>query len=503
MLVASCSCSLVAPAQSACCTLRSRPSCGTFTASMSAATSTSAFSPTQVNGASLRSSERSAFCSASVKLRPMAIASPTLFIVVVRVWSAPGELLEREPRHLDHDVVERRLEAGRRLARDVVGDLVERVADRELRGDLRDREAGGLRRERRGPRDARVHLDDDHAAVVGVDRELDVAAAGVDADLADDVDADVAQVLVLAVGEGERGSDRDRVAGVHAHRVDVLDRADDHDVVVLVAHELELVLLPAEDRLLEEHLGGRRGLQPLARDAVQVGLVVGDARAGAAHGERRPHDDRVAEVLDGREAVVHRVADHAARATLGARRRGDDLLEHLAVLAALDGLDVGADELDAVLLEDAVGVQGHGAVERGLPAEGREQGVGALLGDDLLDVLRRDRLDVGGVGELRVGHDRGRVAVDQDDPQTLLAQHAARLGARVVELAGLADDDRAGADHHDRLDVLTLRHGAPPTARRTGRRGTPRRAGRRRPRGGTAPRTPGRQGSSGPRRRRR
>ena len=40
--------------------------------------------------APLLSSERSAFCSASVKLRPMAIASPTLFMWVVSVVSAPG-----------------------------------------------------------------------------------------------------------------------------------------------------------------------------------------------------------------------------------------------------------------------------------------------------------------------------------------------------------------------------------------------------------------------------
>ncbi len=37
-------------------------------------------------------------------------------------------------------------------------------------------------------------------------------------------------------------------------------------------------------------------------------------------------------------------------------------------------------------------------------------------------------------------------------------QDPAGLGARVVELAGLADDDRAGADHHHGLDVLALRH---------------------------------------------
>jgi hypothetical protein len=55
-----------------------------------------------------------------------------------------GKLLERPSRNLDHDVVERRLEARRRLSRDVVGDLVEPVADCELRGDLGDGETGGL-----------------------------------------------------------------------------------------------------------------------------------------------------------------------------------------------------------------------------------------------------------------------------------------------------------------------------------------------------------------------
>ena len=51
------------------------------------------------------------------------------------------------------------------------------------------------------------------------------------------------------------------------------------------------------------------------------------------------------------------------------------------------------------------------------------------------------------------------------DPVALLAQHPAGLGARVVELAGLADDDRPGADDEDRLDVGALRHQrAPPSA---------------------------------------
>jgi len=104
------------------------------------------------------------------------------------------------------------------------------------------------------------------------------------------------------------------------------------------------------------------------------------------------------------------------------------------------------------------------------PAEGRQQRVDPVPGrqlrsDDPLDELGRQRLDVGGIGELRVGHDRGRVGVDQADAETLVAQHPAGLGAGVVELAGLADDDRSRPDHQDVVDVLASGHLAPHLAR--------------------------------------
>ena len=59
-----------------------------------------------------------------------------------------GELLEREAGDLDDHVVQGGLEGRRGLAGDVVGYLVQRVADREPGGDLGDREAGGLGRQR-------------------------------------------------------------------------------------------------------------------------------------------------------------------------------------------------------------------------------------------------------------------------------------------------------------------------------------------------------------------
>ena len=133
------------------------------------------------------------------------------------------ELLESETRDFHNHVVERRLERGRSRARDVVRDLVERVSGGQPSGDLGDREARSLRGQGGGARHSRVHLDDDDAASFGVDRELDVTAAGVHSDGADDGDADVTQALHLAVGEGQSRGNRDRVTRVHADRVDVLD----------------------------------------------------------------------------------------------------------------------------------------------------------------------------------------------------------------------------------------------------------------------------------------
>src|SRR5262249_45252228 len=68
------------------------------------------------------------------------------------------------------------------------------------------------------------------------------------------------------------------------------------------------------------------------------------------------------------------------------------------------------------------------------------------------------RMGAGAVGGVGVGHDGGGVGVDQDDLVALLAQGLAGLGAAVVELARLADDDRPRADEQDLLQVGTLWH---------------------------------------------
>ena len=371
------------------------------------------------------------------------------------------ELFEGETRDLGDHVVDGRLEAGRSGLRDIVLDFVERVAKSQLGGDLRNREAGRLGCQSGGTGHTRVHFDDDDASGVRVDGELDVAAAGIDAHATNDGDADVTKLLILAIGQSEHRRHGNGIAGVHADRIHVLNRADDHDIVFLVAHQLEFVFLPAFDAFFDQHLVGWRIMDACACDAVQFLFVVRDAGTKATHGEAWAHDQRITELFGDLVDFFNGVCDVG---TCGfCTSFLNDLFEELTILAAIDGFQRSTDQLDVVLLEHTGLTQRHGRVQRGLATQGRQQRVRTFLGDDLLENRRGNRLDVGGIRHFRIGHDGGRVGVDENDSDAFLTQHAAGLSARVIEFCGLADHNRTGADDHHGLDVCALRHcGFPP-----------------------------------------
>ena len=283
---------------------------------------------------------------------------------------------------------------------------------------------------------------------------------------------------------------------MHAHRIHVLDRADHDGVVRAVAHHLQLELLPPRHGLLDQDLADRAGGQPLGGDPGEPLGVGGDPAAPAAQREGRPDDDWVAQVVRHRQGVLRRVRESRARERQpGLPHRPD---EQPAILRPPDRVQAGADQANAVRRQRPRRGQGDGHVERGLPAQRRQQRVRPLALDHLQDRGGREGFDVGGVGELGIGHDRRGVAVDQDHAVAVRAQGLARLGPRVVELARLADHDGSRPDHQDRVDVLPPRHR--PSASGTVRTGGCCRGGPGRPRGGTARRTRGCRGRSGPRR---
>ena len=367
------------------------------------------------------------------------------------------EFLEGKTRDLGDDVVDGGLERSRgRAAGDVVLQLVQGKAHGQLGGDLCNREAGGFGCQRGRTRYTRVHLDHDHVAGVRVHGKLHVGTAGIHTDFTQYRQAGVTHDLVFLVGQRLCWRHGDGVAGVHAHRVEVFDGADDDAVVVAVTHHFHLVLFPAQYRLLDQQLVGGRGFEAALADGQELFLVVRNTAAGAAHGEGRANQRGVAYLGLGFQRLFHGVAHERQRA--GQADLGHGFLEAATVFCFVDGVFGGTNQLDFVFFQHAVTCQVECTVQCGLAAHGRQDGVRALFIDDLFDHLPGNRLDIGDVGHVRVGHDGGRVGVHQNDFVTFFTQRLARLGAGVVKLAGLADDNRASANDENALDISTFRH---------------------------------------------
>ena len=188
--------------------------------------------------------------------------------------------------------------------------------------------------------------------------------------------------------------------------------------------------------------------------------VMRDAATGAAERVGRPDHQRQADQFEDGLGLVHGRDGPA----LGDRLADllEQALEQLAVLGGADRLDLGAEETDVVLVEHTGVGERDREVEAGLAAEGGQEAVRALPLDDPGQHLDRERLDVDDVGDALVGHDCRRVGVDEDGGDALLAQGAAGLGAGVVELRRLADDDRPAPDDEDLGGLVSQRTTSPP-----------------------------------------
>ncbi len=140
-----------------------------------------------------------------------------------------------------------------------------------------------------------------------------------------------------------------------------------------------------------------------------------------------------------------------------------EVFEYLPIFAFEDRLAVGADHFDVVLLQDAFVPTGHAGIEPRLPTQCRQERINGCAAcrfadQNLFDRFGRNRLDISRIGELRIGHNGGGVAVDQHHAVPFFAQRAAGLHAGVIEFAPLPDDNGAGADDQDRMDVGASGH---------------------------------------------
>ena len=292
--------------------------------------------------------------------------------------------------------------------------------------------------------------------------ELNIRSAGFDPNFADHRNGSIAHGLILAIGKRLRRGDGDRIAGMHAHGIEVLDRADDDDVIFQITHHLEFVFFPSQNRLFDQRFVDGREIESAGQHFQHLFAVVSDAAAAAAQGERRPHNDRKPD-LAGKFQAVFQIVDQRRLGNIEA-----DLLHRVfevkTVFGLLDCRHIRADQLHVVLVEYAAVREFDGQIERGLSAHRGQDGESlarrhlTLDANNFFQIFPRERLDVSAVGKLRIGHDGGRIGIGQHHFKSLGLKRLASLRPGVVKLRRLANDDGARANDENFRDVSSSRH---------------------------------------------
>ena len=363
-----------------------------------------------------------------------------------------AELFECPASELEHNVVTARgvLFEG---AIAPIRNLVESKACSELCRNEGDREAGSLGSKGGRTRGTRVDFDNHHAASLRVVSELHVGTAN-HADGFHNLEGLFLQFFFELLVDGEERGCAEGVAGMHAHRVDVFDEADGDHLVLGIADHFDFEFFPTEDGFFDEALVRHGEFKTVRANGAEFFHVVAETAACTAHGVCRANDDRVADFSNDLFGFFHRVANAGARGVDAELLHG--FLEDFTVFAAFDSVEVHTDDLHAVLVQHAGLAQGRGEVQASLAAQVREEGLRAFLFDNLGEAGDVQRVDVGGIGHDRVGHDGSRVRVHEHDLVTLFAQGLASLGAGIVEFASLTDHDRARTDDKDFVDAFNL-----------------------------------------------
>jgi hypothetical protein len=332
-------------------------------------------------------------------------------------------------------------------------EVLERLAARDPQLRAHQVDVGDLLGDRVLDLDARVHLDEDVAAV-GSEQELD--GAGVDvADLPGEGDGVGAHPLAqLGVEVGGRG-DLDDLLVATLHGAVPLEEVD--HVARRVREDLHLDVARADHGLLEEDrrvAEGRLGLTHAGLERVaQVLAPLDPAHAASATTSDRLGEDREADLLGGSDEGVD----------VGARLR--------ALEGGQPGLPGGGD--------GACLVAGQVQHRRRRADEG-DPGAGALLGE--VGVLRQEA--VAGVDRVGAGldgraHDRRGIEVGPDrvpllaDPvglvgledvlglAVLVGKDGDRLGAELGGCTERADRDLTTVRDEDLAEHLTSRESAP------------------------------------------
>ena len=170
---------------------------------------------------------------------------------------------------------------------------------------------------------------------------------------------------------------------MYAHRVKVLDRTDDHDVVSQVAHHFQFEFLPTENRFFDQNFVNRRRREPMAHNLFELFRIECRAATRAAQRERGTDDRRIVRFLHKRFGFGPGCSESSTRHLQpGFVHR---LLEEHAIFSDLNRFALRANHFHAAFIEHTGVGQGNGQIQRRLSTDSWKQGVRSFTFDDRRD----------------------------------------------------------------------------------------------------------------------
>ena len=155
---------------------------------------------------------------------------------------------------------------------------------------------------------------------------------------------------------------------MHAHRVDVFNRADDDAIVRLVADNFHFIFFPAQNAFLDQNFVRRRSINAALDDLDIFGLIIGNTAACAAHGERGANDRRQTNVIHNLERL--RECLDLVRTGRIETDLGHGIAEEFAIFRLVDGFRRRANHLDVVFFQRAHFLERERAIQCGLATHG-------------------------------------------------------------------------------------------------------------------------------------
>ena len=257
--------------------------------------------------------------------------------------------------------------------------------------------------------------------------------------MADDADGKFTEFMVFAIGQGLRRGNHDRFTRMDAQRVEILHVTNRDAIIKTVAHHFVFHFLPALEALLYQNL--RREREGFFRQYVQFFFVIAKARTKPAQSVCGTDNDGITQIFSRPTCLLNVLACLALN---GLHINFIELLhKEFAVFGVHNGLYGRTEHTRTVFLEHAFFIKRHTAIQCRLPSKREQHAVGTFLVYYFLHKIRSNGKEINLIRHAFRSLYRGNIGVDKHRFDAFFFQGFQGLASRIVELARLADFQRA------------------------------------------------------------